>query len=49
MIATKLTRKKHSLSKMEEFNRTYQKVINRRRLDERNTKIFKEAQEMIVA
>jgi hypothetical protein len=49
MIATKLTRKKHSLSKIEEFNRSYQKIKDKRRQQERNTKIFKEAQEMIVA
>jgi hypothetical protein len=49
MIATKLTRKKHSVSKMEEFNRTYQKVMQKKRLHDRNTKIFKEAQEMLVA
>lgn len=34
---------------MEEFNRTYHQVIQKRRHEERNTKIFKQAQEMLVA
>lgn len=43
MIASKLSRKKETVKKTEEFDRNFQKSVERNRKREHHSKLFREA------